>query len=83
MSTHPRTAKSFTLDSEVNEYVQRTRGDNSASERVNQLLKRAIQQEQQGKLEADAQAFFLAVGDSERRQSTAFQAASLRSITRD
>jgi hypothetical protein len=50
---------------------------------VNQLLKRAIQQEQQGKLEADAQAFFSAVGDSERRESTAFQAASLRSITRD
>ncbi len=83
MSSSTRTAKSFTLDREVNDYVTRTKGEHSASERVNQLLKRAMLQEQHDQLEAEAEAFFASVKDSERKEVRAFQAASIRSITRD
>ncbi len=83
MSIDTRTAKSFTLDREVSDYVTRTKGDQSASERVNQLLKRAMLQERYDRLEAEAGTFFASVKDSERKETRALQAASIRSITRD
>ncbi len=83
MSISTRMAKSFTLDREVNDYVTRTKGENSASERVNQLLKRAMLQEQYDKLEAEAEAFFAPAKDSDRKAARAFQSASIRSVTRD
>lgn len=83
MSINTRMARSFTLEREVSEYVTRTKGEHSASERVNQLLKRAMQQERYAKLEAEAQEFFASVKDSERKETRAFQSASIRSITRD
>lgn len=82
-----RLAKSFTLEREINEYVTRTKGEHSASERVNQLLKRAMQQELYANLEAEAEEFFVSVKDKdkdkERRENHAFQVASIRAITRD
>ena len=83
MSSPTRMAKSFTLDREVNDYVTRTKGEHSASERVNQLLKRAMLQERYDQLEAEAEVFFASTKDSERKAIRALQAASIRSITRD
>ena len=83
MSISTRMAKSFTLDREVNDYMTRTKGEHSASERVNQLLKRAMLQEQYDKLEAEAEAFFASVKDSDRKAARDFQSASIRFITRD
>jgi hypothetical protein len=71
------------LEREVSDYVTHTKGEQSASERVNQLLKRAMLQERYDRLEAEAEAFFASVKDAERKASRAFQAASIRSITRD
>jgi len=82
MNDYTRIAKSFTLDREVSEYVTHTKGEQSASERVNQLLKRAMLQERYDRLEAEARTFFASATD-ERKGSRAFQAASIRSITRD
>ncbi len=77
-----RIAKSFMVDPEVSEYVDNTKGDRSASERVNELLKLAIQQEQYDRLEAEAAAFF--GGDNTGRQEArAFQKAGLRVMERD
>jgi hypothetical protein len=78
-----RAIKSYTIDPEVDSYVATTKGDGSASERVNALLKRAIMQEQGEKLEAEAAAFF-SVAKAKRRKGTLdFQLAALRTFERD
>ena len=77
-----RLAKSFMVDPEINEYVDSTKGERSASERVNELLKRAIREEQYDRLEAEAAAFF-AGARSSRAETRAFQKAALRSFDRD
>ena len=53
-----RIGRSFTLDLEVSNYVDETRGEQSASDRVNELLRRAMIQEQYERLEAEAAKFF-------------------------
>lgn len=83
MGNSARMTKSFTIDPEVNQYIFRTKGNHSASERVNEMLKRAIQQERYAKLEEEAQAFYAKVKAAERKEVRAFQSASMRSITRD
>jgi hypothetical protein len=77
-----RLTKSFTLDAEINEYVDTTKGDRSASERVNELLRRAMLEERYEQLEAEAAAFFAhAAGD--RSEAKAFQKAASRTFDRD
>lgn len=72
-----RMAKSFTIESAVNDYVDTTKGNRSASERVNELLRRAIAQEQYERLEAEAAEFFSA-SKTDRAETKAFQKESLR-----
>jgi hypothetical protein len=68
------------LDAEINNYVDVTKGDLSASERLNQLLKRAMLLERNEELEAEAAAFFKGAQSAEDR---AFQDAALRTFSRD
>ncbi len=77
-----RLAKSFTIEADLNEYVDETKGDRSASERVNELLRRAMIQEQYDRLEAEAAEFF---GDTkvDRAEPKAFQKVALRTFGRD
>ena len=77
-----RLAKSFTLDAEINEYVDTTKGGRSASERVNELLRRAMLEEQYERLEAQAAAFF-ATTAGDRSEARAFQKSALRTFERD
>jgi metal-responsive CopG/Arc/MetJ family transcriptional regulator len=74
---------SFTLDEELLNYVARTRRDHSRSQRVNELLRRGIEQERQAQLEAEAAAFFRASPRAERTESRAFHAAGRKSLARD
>jgi hypothetical protein len=83
MSTATRVAKSFTIEAEVNEYVSSTKGSQSASERVNELLRRAMRAERYEHLEAEAQAFFSTVDEKERGETRAFQSAAMRTFERD
>ncbi|MGH9447547.1 MAG: hypothetical protein ACRD3O_17725 [Terriglobia bacterium] len=76
-------AKSFTIGRELDEYISRTKGDRSASERVNEMLLRTMREERYEKLEAEAEAFFTAVGDKERKAARALQSASIHSINRE
>ena len=78
-----RSSKSFTIDRSILDYLQRTRSSRSRSERVNELLRRAILDEQYEALEREAAEFFAAAGKTERGECKAFAAASRRSITRD
>lgn len=74
--------KSYTIDPDVNNYVEATKGSLSASKRVNELLKRAIIQEQYAQLEREAQEFFAAeAGD--RSETRAIQSAARRTLERD
>jgi len=83
MKIAARMIKSYTIDPEIGEYVATTKGERSASERVNALLRRAMIQERDEKLEAEAAAFF-AVAQGKRRKGTLdFQEAALRTFDRD
>ena len=77
-----RLAKSFTIEPDLNEYVEETKGDASASERVNELLRRAMVQEQYDRLEAEAAEFFGSI-KAGRAEAKSFQKASLRAFGRD
>jgi hypothetical protein len=83
MSKATRFSKSFTVDRSILDYLHRTRSGRSRSERVNELLRRAIIAEQYEVLEREAAEFFAVTGKTERTESRAFAAASRRSITRD
>jgi hypothetical protein len=82
-----KVAKSFTIESDISEYLLETKGERSASERVNELLRRAMIQEQYERLEAEAARFFSQSRSNprkgERRATRAFQQASIRSLGRD
>lgn len=78
-----RTAKSFTIEEEVSEYVDSTKGERSASERVNELLRRAILQEQEERLAREAASFFSDARNAGRKEARAFQKTSRKSLARD
>jgi hypothetical protein len=77
-----RVAKSYTIEAEIDRYVVATKGDHSASERVNDLIKRGIAQEQQQELEREA-AMFYAIEAHHRTATKAFQKAARRTLERD
>jgi hypothetical protein len=83
MSKATRSSKSFTVDRSILDYLQRTRSRRSRSERVNELLRRAIFEEQYEALEKEAAEFFAVAGRTERAESRAFAAATRRSLTRE
>ncbi len=77
-----RKTRSFSLDPDLLSEIERTKGDSSASERVNQLLEYALEMERKASLYKEAADFFgSAPEDHEERR--AFQRASLRSWGRE
>jgi hypothetical protein len=75
--------KTYTIDPELDAYVATTKGDASASERVNELLRRAMLQERDERLETEAAAFFSATQNKRRKGTLDFQQAALRTLDRD
>lgn len=82
-SNYMRISKSFTIEPNISEYVTNTKGKRSASERVNDLLRRAMLQEKYERLETEAEVFFTATGAKHRKETHAFQTAALRTFERD
>ncbi len=78
-----RLAKTFTIEPDINDYVGEAKGDRSASERINELLRRAILEEQYERLDAEAAAFFADDSKADRAETKAMQKASLRTFRRD
>jgi hypothetical protein len=76
-----RIPKTLTVEESLLAEVERTKGGGSTSERVNQLLARALDLERQDEMEREAALFYSDPDD--RREERSFQKASLRSITRD
>jgi len=83
MNRNKRLAKSFTIDSGVFAYIARTAADRSVSGRLNELLERAVLQENYDRLEREAEEFFSAAPKASRREVRAFQKASARSIAKE
>lgn len=83
MKTATRMIKTYTIDPEVDQYVAATKGANSASERVNALLRRAMLQEREEVLEAEAAAFFGGQQGRHRKTTLDFHKAALRTFDRD
>lgn len=77
-----RISKSFTIEPDISNYVDETKGQQSASDRVNELLRLAIVQEQYQRLEAEAAEFFSDV-QTDRSETKDFQKVSLRTLGRD
>jgi hypothetical protein len=81
-SPNSKLPKSYTIEPDVNNYVEATKGGMSASKRVNELLKRAIVQEQYEHLEKEAAEFF-AAEDGDRHETKSLQRAARRTMERD
>ncbi|MGA3055807.1 MAG: hypothetical protein ABSD63_16500 [Candidatus Korobacteraceae bacterium] len=81
MRSAVRKTRSFSLDQNVLSEVERTKGNNSASERVNQLLKYALETERKASLYQEAAQFFSSAAE-DRQERRAFQKAGLRSWSR-
>ena len=76
-----RQAKSFTISEDVLIEVANTKGARSTSERVNELLKKALELERNERLEREAAEFF-ASNPVDTREREAYQKASKSVLSR-
>jgi len=83
MATVTRITKSLSLEKELLKEVERTKGGVSTSERVNKLLKAALEIERRRGLNTEAEVFFGSSPDNDQASRRAFQAASIRSLARE
>ena len=82
MRTTSKAIKTFSLDRGVLSEIKRTKGVGSESERVNTLLKFALDIENRASLCKEAADFFRRAPD-DRKERRGYQAATLRSWARD
>ena len=74
--------KTFSLDKEILAVMKRTKGDMSESERVNSLLRFALDPERRAALDSEAARFF-GSEPRDREERRAFEAASIAPWERD
>ena len=82
MRTATKATRSYSLDRETIAEVKRTRGKLSESERVNRLLRAALEEEKRAALDREIADFFSSK-PADRDERAAFQTAALASWTRD
>jgi hypothetical protein len=73
--------RTFTIDSDISAYIDETKRDLSPSDRFNELLRLAMLQERNQRLEAEAAEFF-ADARAGRTGTKDFQRASLQTFRR-
>jgi predicted lipoprotein len=79
-----RKRATFTVDEEILRKIDATKNGRSASERVNELLRRAFRAEKREQLEREAAAFFAQPETAEERaERKAFLKLTKRSWARD
>ncbi len=76
-----RQAKTFTISDEILADIASTKGTGSTSERVNELLKRALELERSERLEQEAAEFFANDVDDVRERA-AYRKASKETLSR-
>lgn len=77
-----RQAKSFTISNDILAEIARTKGTGSTSERVNELLKRALDLERREQLEREAAEFFSNENQDSVRERAAYLKASRQTLSR-
>jgi hypothetical protein len=85
MGALTKATKTFSLDRRILADVKRTKGDASESERVNQLLRVALDLEKKAALDQEAANFFAPANRSrtaERKERRAFQKGALATLAR-
>lgn len=80
---HMRQPRTFTISDDILEEISSTKGTRSTSERVNELLRRALDLERREALERQAAEFFANGSAKDVEERAAFQTASKRSLSRD
>lgn len=83
MATATRITKSLSLEKDLIKEVERTKGSVSTSERVNRLLKSALESERRRSLAAEAEAFFGSDANEDEVSRKAFHSASVQSLARE
>lgn len=83
MTDHMRIPKTLSVEESLLAAVERTKGTRSLSERVNELLRRALAEEQRAQLEQEAALFYAAANQHDRQEERAFQKATRRALARD
>jgi predicted CopG family antitoxin len=78
-----REAKSFTISKDILAEIASTKGNGSTSERVNELLKRALDLERRERLEQEAAEFFANDNEDSARERAAYQRAVKQVLSRD
>jgi hypothetical protein len=78
-----RIPKTLTVEDFLLADVERTKGERSTSERVNELLKLALELERREELDREAALFYASLNQTDRQEEQAFQKASKRSLARD
>lgn len=81
MRTATKAARTFSLDREILVEVKRTKGDLSESERVNRLLRFALDLEKRAALEREIASFF--ANREDRAERRAFESRSRASWARE
>jgi len=77
-----KATKTFSLDRDILASVKRTKGTASESERVNQLLRTALNLERKTARDREAAEFFAAV-PTDRKERRAFQKTTLAVLARE
>lgn len=77
-----RQAKSFTISNEILAEIANTKGSGSTSERVNELLKLALEVERRERLESEAAEFFAKHKPDSSRERRAYQNAAKQALSR-
>lgn len=76
-----RQAKTFTISKDILSEIANTKGNESTSERVNELLKRGLELERRERLEQEAAEFF-AKDRGDVLERAAYQKASREALSR-
>lgn len=74
--------RSFSLERSVVREIEKTKGTRSVSQRVNELLKYALELERKAALHEEVRNFFTP-DKSDRAERAAFQSAAFKSLARD
>ena len=82
MQATKKTNKTFSLDSSVLDEVKRTKGKMSESERVNTLLRSALDIEKRAALREEAARFYASAPD-DRAERQGYLSATTESLSRD
>jgi hypothetical protein len=82
VKTTIKAIKTFSLDQDILREVKRTKGAHSESERVNRLLRFALDLEKRAELEQESASFFGSAPD-EKESRRAYQSAAVRTWVRD